>query len=73
MPDEAPLLFYERIAKFGKENLKAGGQLYFEINQYLGTEVVQLLREHNYEDVELKLDLFGKDRMVRAVFPAKTL
>ncbi|MCX2719368.1 peptide chain release factor N(5)-glutamine methyltransferase [Lentiprolixibacter aurantiacus] len=73
VPDEAPLLFYECIANFGRKNLKQGGQLYLEINQYLGNEVVQLLKEKDYKHIELKPDLFGKDRMVKAVFNGKTL
>ena len=73
VPDEAPLLFYELIAKFGKNNLKPGGRLYLEINQYLGAEVEQLLETEGYEDIVLKSDLFGNDRMVKAVFPGKTL
>ena len=73
VPDEAPLLFYERIADFGIENLKPGGCLYLEINQYLGQDVQELLKSRAYVLVELKADLFGKDRMVKAVFPGKTL
>ena len=73
VPDEAPLLFYECIARFGRNNLNPGGRLYLEINQYLGQDVIQLLEEEHYEEVELKSDIFGKDRMVKAVFPGKTL
>ncbi len=73
VPDEAPLLFYERIADFGRKNLKPGGLLYLEINQYLGEDVLQLLKSKDYEHGELKADLFGKDRMVRALLPEKTL
>ena len=62
--DNDPLLFYGKIADFAKENLKPKGKLYFEINQYLGKETVQLLKEKGFKNIELKKDIFGKDRMI---------
>jgi len=62
--DNDPLLFYDKIADFAKENLKPKGKLYFEINQYLGKETVQLLKEKGFKNIELKKDIFGKDRMI---------
>ncbi len=69
--NEDPLLFYDRIADFAKENLTKNGKLYFEINQYLGKETVALLKEKGLTNIELKKDLFGNDRMVRADFISK--
>lgn len=65
VPDSDPLLFYRRIAEFGKKYLKNNGYLYFEINEALGQETVALLQNHAYRDIELKKDFFGKDRMIR--------
>jgi len=59
-----PLLFYDKIAGFAKENLNPKGKLYFEINQYLGKNTVQLLKEKGFKNIELKKDIFGKDRMI---------
>ena len=73
VPDEAPLIFYEILSKFGKANLKAGGMLFLEINQYLAKEVSGLLREQGYENVERKKDIFGRDRMVKGVFKGQKL
>jgi len=73
--NDNPLLFYDRIADFAKENLTKNGKLYFEINQYLGQETVALLQDKGFITIELKKDLFGNDRMVRANFidePIKT-
>ena len=67
VPDDNPLLFYERIAAFALHHLKAHGRLYFEINEAFGNECVQLLEEKGYFDIELKKDINGKDRMLRAV------
>lgn len=73
VPDEAPLMFYESLARFGKNNLADGGAIYLEINQYLGDDLLQLLRDEGYTDLELKSDLFGKDRMVKGVLRKKLL
>lgn len=64
--DNDALLFYRTIAQLGKSSLKQGGMVYFEINQYLGNETVNMLAESHYKDVILKKDLFGNDRMVKA-------
>ncbi|MBT8322951.1 MAG: peptide chain release factor N(5)-glutamine methyltransferase [Eudoraea sp.] len=73
VPDDAPLLFYEILTKYGRANLQAGGMLFLEINQYLGKEVLELLRQQGYQKVELKKDLFGRDRMVKGVFIGEKL
>ncbi len=62
------LMFYEVISKFAKEALKPKGQLFFEINEYLGEETVGVLKKNNFKNVELKTDIFGKDRMLKGIF-----
>ena len=64
--DKDPLLFYEKIADFAKINLINNGVLFFEINQYLGKETINLLQHKGFQNVELKKDLFGNDRMIKA-------
>ena len=65
--DQDALIFYNRIANIAKERLKENGLLYFEINQEKGLEVVQLLKMNNFVNVDLKKDISGNDRMVRAM------
>ena len=65
VPDEDALLFYRKIAVFGKTHLAKQGYIFFEINEALGKEVCALLEANGYK-VELRKDLQGKDRMVRA-------
>lgn len=65
VPDNDALLFYRRIAQLAKDKLEAGGKLYFEINEALGKEVMALLEKTGFTDVQLKQDMFGKDRMVK--------
>lgn len=60
-----PLLFYEKIASLAQVYLKPDGFLYFEINEYLGEDMIQLLKEKGFIDVVVKKDMFGKDRMVK--------
>jgi len=62
-----PLIFYKAITEFATHNLKAGGTLYFEINQYLGAEMIQLLEDFNFKNIELKKDMFGNNRMIKGV------
>jgi release factor glutamine methyltransferase len=64
--DTNPILFYEAIAKFAKKNLRAEGKLFFEINQYLSNQISQLLKKNGFTKIELRKDLFGNDRMIKA-------
>ena len=62
-----PLLFYDRIAALAKNSLKDEGLLFFEINEYLGTEMKHLLKANHFKSIVLKQDIFGKDRMIKGV------
>jgi release factor glutamine methyltransferase len=64
--NENPLIFYKAIADFAQTNLKPNGQLYFEINEYLGSETVEMLKDKGFINIELRQDMQGKDRMVKA-------
>ena len=70
VPDDDPLLFYRRIAELGLSLLKEKGLLFFEINRRFGEEVVKMLQGKGYREVELRQDMFGNDRMVKAIKPA---
>ena len=63
--DEDPLRFYDAITLFSVVNLKKGGTLFFEINEYLGDEMIGLLSTNNFHEIELKEDIFKKDRMIK--------
>lgn len=66
VPDADPLLFYRAIARFALATLTPGGNLYYEINAAYGQETCQLLRDLGYRDVELRQDVNGRDRMIKA-------
>jgi release factor glutamine methyltransferase len=62
--DNDALLFYKKIATLAQKNLKENGKLYFEINQYLGLEMIDLLTSMGFVGVELRKDIYGNDRMI---------
>jgi len=64
--DDNPLLFYQSIISFSLKHLNPGGKLYFEINENYGKEMALLLEELNFQNICLKKDINGKDRMIRA-------
>jgi release factor glutamine methyltransferase len=66
--DDDALLFYRKIAQLAQKSKFKKGQLYFEINQYLGTETVDLLKKNNFKNIQLKKDIYGNDRMIFAEF-----
>ncbi len=67
VPNEDPLLFYRRIGTIAQALLVAGGRLFFEINRRFGKEVVSLLEGMGYQEVELRKDSWGNERMVKAI------
>ena len=64
--NENPLIFYRSIGEFGLSHLEKDGALYFEINQYLSQETCDLLVAMGYKNVELREDINGNARMVKA-------
>ena len=65
--DTDALLFYRKIAELALKNLATNGRLYFEINQYLGKETVELLESMNFKNIELIKDIYGNDRIISAL------
>lgn len=64
--DHNALIFYRKIGELAQKNLSEKGGLYFEINQYLGKEMMELLENLGFQNVELKKDIYGNDRMIRS-------
>ena len=61
VPDNDPLIFYRRIA-----DLRIAQYLWFEINEALGKETTEMLRERHYTDIQIYNDTYGKQRIVSA-------
>ncbi len=66
--DNDALIFYKKIAELAKINLSKKGQLFFEINQYLAKETIELLENLGFKNIELRQDIYGNDRMIFAQF-----
>lgn len=67
VPDEDALLFYRKIADFALKHLQPDGAVYVEINQQLGKETVELFQQKGFSLVELRNDMSGNERMIKAV------
>ena len=65
--DKNPLIFYNSIAEFAQSYLNKNGSLYCEINQYLGDETSKLFESFGFKDIQLKKDLKGNNRFIKAV------
>ncbi len=66
VPDSNPLLFYREIAIKSQSMLRSQGSLYFEINREHANDIMQMLKEMHYTDIELRKDFADNDRMIRA-------
>lgn len=67
VPDDDPLLFYRQILRLAKTQLAPDGQVWFEINERMGEEMLQLCHELVFAEAEILLDFFGKPRFCRIV------
>lgn len=66
VPDEEPLIFYDRISDFAIANLHRGGLLFFEINRAGGDAIERMLQEKGFGNIELRKDMSGNNRMIQA-------
>ena len=66
VPNNNPLLFYEKITEIALKNLTEDGMLFFEINQYLSAETKKMIENKGYKNVTLRKDLQENYRMILA-------
>ena len=66
VPNDDPLLFYRAIADFAIQSLEPDGWLYFEVNPLYINDLKAMLAKKGFENIEVKIDQFGKERMTRA-------
>jgi release factor glutamine methyltransferase len=67
--DDDALVFYKALAIFGHKRLYENGCIYVEISENAGEETARIFKEAGYQQVEIKKDIQGKDRMVKGVRP----
>lgn len=68
VPNNNALIFYEKIALFGRKHLTSTGNIFIELNEALAFETKQLFENFNYKKVEIKKDMQGKNRMLKASY-----
>jgi release factor glutamine methyltransferase len=66
VPDNDPLLFYKKIAAFGKDHLNYDGKIFVETHEDFGEKTASFFKEKKYAYVDSKKDMYGKDRMIMA-------
>ena len=64
--DEDALVFYKAIALFAQQHLYESGSVYVEINEALGEQVMKIFTTQDFAKIEMRKDLQGKDRMIKA-------
>ena len=62
--DDDPLIFYRSILEFAKNNLRENGEVWFEINEYLGKEMIDLCCEMGFSNVNIYKDFREKERFL---------
>jgi release factor glutamine methyltransferase len=65
VPDSDSLIFFRAILKFAESKLQPGGNIFFEINERFGKQMIQLLEKFNYHHIILRKDINNKDRMIK--------
>ena len=62
VPDDDPLRFYRKILELAKHQLNPDGQIWFEINERMGEEMLQLCHESDFAEAKIIEDYVGKPR-----------
>lgn len=66
VPDNDPLLFYRAIAKIASDRLDEKGVLFLEINPLFVKQLVALLRENGFNDIDVVRDMQKAERFIIA-------
>lgn len=61
-----PYIFYEKIAEFSKTHLKENGKIYVEVHEDHANNVKDVFEKAGMATI-LKKDIYGKERMVKAI------
>ena len=69
VPDDSPLLFYQRIVALSTKSILPKGGLFFECHPKFINDVADLLIANGFENVQILIDVSGKQRMVQGFMP----
>jgi release factor glutamine methyltransferase len=65
VPQDNPLLYYQKILEYAEDSLQSKGRIYFEINPLFESEMEALIFSFDSYTITKRLDIFGKIRMLR--------
>jgi release factor glutamine methyltransferase len=66
VPSPFALTFYDAIASFAAEHLTEQGAVFLETHEKHAKDVADLFTKSGFTNIEIKKDMQGKERMVRA-------
>ncbi len=66
VPDSNPYIFYEKIAKFAQLHLNENGKIYVEVHEEYANNIKGIFENGGFIST-VKKDIYGKERMVRAL------
>jgi release factor glutamine methyltransferase len=66
VPNDSPIIFYDCIARIAAEKLSNKGFLFFELNPDFADQVIEMLKNIGFQNIEVNIDLQGKNRMLKA-------
>jgi release factor glutamine methyltransferase len=66
VPDADPLVFYRALVEFARQKLLPGGSIFVEIHEDLASGTLDLFKAAGFQQVTLRKDMQGRDRMIRA-------
>lgn len=62
-----PIRPYRRIEEIAARGLKPGGRVYLELNPRFAEDVKSYFQSKGWQEVEIRIDSYGKKRMLRAL------
>jgi len=65
VPDDDPLVYYRHLLDISRSALNCGGKVYFEINEAMGSDLVNLMNVSGFREIKLVKDLNGKERIIK--------
>ena len=63
--DDDPMIFYKSILEFSKTHLNENGQVWLEINEFLGKEMLSLCQDLGFCYIRIIKDFREKERFMR--------
>ena len=66
--NDNPLIYYQKILEFAKNQLNNDGKIYFELNENLKLHLIDLLKNYSIKVIDFISDLYKKNRFLKLNF-----